>query len=421
MGKDVWIAAGLRTPFVRVDGGLAKRDAIGLGVPVLRAMAERVRGRIDSAAWGAVIPSLFYSNLARETWLEAKLDPTVPTSTVIMQCSTSMMGAFDVAGRIARGIGDLCLAGGAESMTHVQAGLTQSLSDWLRRVAQARHWKQRVQLLARLPTGDLGLRTQSIKNRSTGKSMGEHSEETAKEWAIPREEQDALALMSHQRAVAAQDRGFFGDLIVPVDGVDHDGFPRRDTSLAALTKLPPAFDRHSGLGTHTAGNSSPLTDGAAGVWVASEEGLKRLPSATPRVRLVDFELGAVDIQHEGLLMAPAYVIPRVLARNGLRYDDIELLEIHEAFSGQVLYQLAALESAAFLRDKAKIDANLGTVPRDRINPNGGSVALGHPFGATGARILSQAVKELAAMPAGARAIVSICADGGVGTVALLQT
>jgi acetyl-CoA C-acetyltransferase len=420
MTRDIWLAAGLRTPFTRVDGGLAKRDAIGLGVPVLRAMAEQVAGRIDSAIWGTVIPSLRYANIARETWLEAALDPTVPTSSVVMQCSTSMVAAFDLAGRIARGVGELGLAGGTESMTHVQVGLTQPLSDWLRRIGQAKNWKKRAELAAQLPGHDLSLHLQSIKNRATGKSMGEHSEETAQKWEIARSEQDLLAFQSHQRAVAAQDRGFFSDLIVGVDGVERDSFPRRDTSLEALARLAPVFDRESGRGTHTAGNSSPLTDGAAALWVASEVGLARLPSTTPRARLVDFELGAVDIRKEGLLMAPAYVIPRLLARNGLRYDDLQLLEIHEAFSGQVLYQLKALESPAFLREKVHVEADLGQVPRDRINPNGGSVALGHPFGATGARILSQAVKELAAMPAGARALVSICADGGVGTVALLQ-
>jgi acetyl-CoA C-acetyltransferase len=421
MNRDVWIAAGLRTPFTRVDGGLAGRDAIALGVPVLRAMAARATGRIDSAIWGTVIPSLRYSNIARETWLDAELDPTVPTSSVVMQCSTSMVAAFDLAGRIGRGIGDLGLAGGTESMTHVQVGLTQPLSDWLRKVSQARDWKKRAEIATQLPAHDVHLHLQSIKNRATGKSMGEHSEETAKEWGIAREEQDAYALESHMRAVAGQERGFFTDLIVPTDNIDHDAFPRKDTSLAALAKLRPAFE-HEGAsgGTHTAGNSSPLTDGAAAVWVASEKGLAQIPAATPRARLVDFELGAVDIRHEGLLMAPAYVIPRLLARNGLRYEGVQLWEIHEAFAGQVLYQLKALESTSFLREKAKVEADLGTVPRDRINPNGGSVALGHPFGATGARILSQAVKELAAMAKGTRAIVSICADGGVGTVALLE-
>ncbi|AKV03888.1 3-ketoacyl-CoA thiolase [Labilithrix luteola] len=420
MTKPIWLAAGVRTPFTKVDGGLAKRDAIALGVPVLQAMAEQVSGRIDAAAWGSVIPNLGYSNLARETWLEAKLDPTVPTFTVVMQCSTSMMAAFDLAGILGRGAFELALAGGAESMTHIQAGLTQPLSDWLRHLSQAKDWKQRAEVARDIPTHDIHLQLQSIKNRSTGKSMGEHSEETAKQWEIGRVDQDVQALESHQRAVAGQDRGFFKDLIVPVDGVDVDTFPRRNTSLEALGRLSPAFDRTSGHGTITAGNSSPLTDGAAAVWVATDVGLTRLPSSIPRARLVDFDFGAVDIQNEGLLMAPAYSIPRLLARNGLKYEDIALWEIHEAFSSQVLYQLKALDSAEFVKDKAKVDASLGTVPRERINPNGGSVALGHPFGATGARILSQAIKELSALPKGSRAIVSVCADGGVGTVALLE-
>jgi acetyl-CoA C-acetyltransferase len=318
------------------------------------------------------------------------------------------------------GGGDLAIAGGAESMTHVQVGLTQPLSDWMRRLSQAKDWKQRAEVATHIPRHDVRLEIQSIKNRSTGKSMGEHSEETAKAWGIRREDQDALALQSHQRAVAGQERGFFKDLIVPVDGVDHDAFPRRQTSLETLARLPLVFDRTSGKGTATAGNSTPLTDGAAAIWVATEAGLGRLPSSIPRAKLVDFEVAAVDIYNEGLLMAPAYGIPRLLARNGLRYADIALWEIHEAFTAQVLYQLKALDSLSFVKDKAKVYAELGTVPRDRINPNGGSVALGHPFGATGARILSQAVKELAAMPKGSRAIVSICADGGVGTMALLE-
>lgn len=421
MTKQVWLAAGVRTPFTRVDGGLKARDAIGLGVPVLQAMAGKlVSGKIDSAAWGSVIPSLEYANLARETWLDAKIDPTVPTSTVIMQCSTSMMAAFDQASILARGVGDLAIAGGAESMTHVQLGLTQPLSDWVRRVGQAKSFGQRARLVSELPFGSAKLHLQSIKNRSTGKSMGEHSEETAQQWSIGREEQDQLALQGHQRAVAAQERGFFDDLLISLDGVTKDAFPRKDSSLASLAKLRPVFDR-SAKGTATAGNSSPLTDGAGALWVATDAGLERIPSSTPRARLVDFQDAAVDIWTEGLLMAPVYAIPRLLARNGLTYEDIALWEIHEAFSGQVLYQLKALDDAEWVRTKARVDAPLGKVPRERLNPNGGSVALGHPFGATGARILSQAIKELAAMPSGSRAIVSICADGGVGTVALLQT
>jgi acetyl-CoA C-acetyltransferase len=185
--------------------------------------------------------------------------------------------------------------------------------------------------------------------------------------------------------------------------------------------LKPAFDRASGRGTITAGNASPLTDGAAAVWVADDEGLRRLPGNRPRAQLLDWEIAAVDIFHEGLLMAPAYAIPRLLARRGLTLDAIDLWEIHEAFAAQVLCNVAALESEDFLRDKVRIDLQLGRFPWDRLNPHGGSIAIGHPFGATGARILSQAVKELAAMGPGKRAVVSICADGGVGAVALLQS
>jgi acetyl-CoA C-acetyltransferase len=298
--------------------------------------------------------------------------------------------------------------------------LGQNLSVWLRRVFQARSTADRLRILRRVRPSDIRLYVPEVKNRVTGRSMGEHTEDMAKDWNISRQEEDELALESHQRAIAAQDRGFFTDLIAPLDGIDKDHFPRRDTSLEKLAKLKPVFDRTSGRGTLTAGNSSPLTDGAAAVWVATDEGLGRLPAQTPRVRLIDFEMGAVDIFHEGLLMAPATAIPRLLARHGLKYEDIALWELHEAFSAQVACHIKALQDKDYVRAKAGIENTFGRLPVERMNPNGGSVALGHPFAATGARILSQAVKELAAFPAGSRAIVSICADGGLGTVTLLQ-
>jgi len=383
-------------------------------------MAPLAVGQIDFAVWGAVVGNLVYANLAREVWLEAKLDPHVPTFTTIMQCSTSMVGVFEAAGILGSGGRSLALVGGVESMTRVQIGLGQNLSDWLRQVVQARSFSQRLSALRKLRPSDIRLFVPEVKNRVTGRSMGEHTEDMAKTWNISRYEQDELALKSHRDAVAAQDRGFFSDLIVPIDGITTDHFPRRDTSLDKLSKLKPVFDRKSGKGTLTAGNSSPLTDGAAAVWVATEEGLSRLPPQTPRVRLVDFEMAAVDIFTEGLLMAPVSAIPRILARRGLKFDDITLWEIHEAFSAQVLCHIKGLEDKDFVRKKAGVDHTFGVFPRNRMNPNGGSVALGHPFAATGARILSQAVKELAAMPKGSRSIVSICADGGLGTVALLE-
>src|SRR6202049_2047801 len=423
MPKDeraVWLAAGVRTPFVGVDGPFAHRDSLALSVPVVQAMTERASGSIDFAIWGSVVPNLAYANLAREVWLEAKLDPHVPTFTTIMQCSTSMVGVFQAAGMLGQGRAALALVGGVESMSRVQIGLGQNLSDWLRRIVQARTAAQRIGLLRKLRPSDIRLFVPEVKNRVTGRSMGEHTEDMAKAWNIGRQEQDELALQSHQMAVAAQDRGFFADLIIPVDGVAQDHFPRRDTSLEKLARLKPAFDRTSGRGTLTAGNSSPLTDGAAAMWVATDAGLSRLAGAAPRVRLLDFEMAAIDIFNEGLLMAPVTAIPRLLARRGLRFDDIALWEIHEAFSAQVLCQIKALEDQNFVREKAGVEHIFGSFPRDRMNPNGGSVPLGHPFAATGARILSQAVKELAALPHGSRAIVSICADGGLGTVALLE-
>jgi len=418
--QTIWLAAGVRTPFVGVDGPFAHRDSLALSVPVVQAMAERSSGPVDFGVWGAVIVNLAYANLAREVWLEARLDPHVPTFTTIMQCSTSMVGVFEAAGMLRRSRAALALVGGVESMSRVQIGLGQNLSDWLRRIAQARSVTQRMGLLRKLRPSDIRLFVPQVKNRVTGRSMGEHTEDMAKTWNIGRREQDELALQSHQRAVAAQDRGFFADLIIPVDGITQDHFPRRDTSMEKLAKLKPAFDRSSGRGTLTAGNSSPLTDGAAAIWVATDEGLSRLPGAAPRVRLLDFEMAAIDIFNEGLLMAPVTAIPRLLARRGLKYDDIALWEIHEAFSAQVLCHIKGLEDKNFVREKAGVEHTFGSFPRDRMNPNGGSVPLGHPFAATGARILSQAVKELAALPKNSRAIVSICADGGLGTVALLE-
>ena len=419
---NTWLVAGLRTPFARVDGGLRKLDALQLSVPVAKAMAAQLAptDRPDLMVWGAVAPNLGWSNIAREVVVQGGLDPSIPAFSTVLACSTSMAAVFEASGLLGRGI-DVALCGGVESMSRVQIGLKQGLSDFIRRFSQARTFGERVDRLGELRWKDVRLHVPAVKNRATGKSMGEHAEEMAKQWKIARTDQDRIALDSHQRAVQAMAGGFFDDLVLPVEGVARDGIPRADTSAAKLASLKPAFDRTSGQGTITAGNASPLTDGAAAIWVANDAGLARLPAARPRVRLVDREFAAVDVFHDGLLMAPAYAIPRLLARNGLALEAIDLWEIHEAFAAQVLCNIAAIEDEAFLREKVRIDARLGRFPRERLNPNGGSIAIGHPFGATGARILSQAVKELAAMGPGKRAVVSICADGGVGTVALLET
>lgn len=419
---DVWLASGVRTPFAKVDGPLGGLDAIELSVPVARHMMGLLNGgKPDFAVWGAVVPNLTWSNIAREVLMDAGVDATVPAFSTVMACSTSMMGAIEAAGMIDGDVRNLALVGGVDSLSRIQVGLGQSLSDWLRKFQQARSLGQKLDKLTDLHLRDVRLFIPAISNRTTGMSMGEHTEITAKEWQIGRAEQDEIALASHRTAVAAWERGFFNDLVIPVGDVTRDTIPRKDTSLEKLARLPPSFDRTSGKGTLTAGNSSPLTDGAAAIWVASTKGLSRLPTHTPRVKLVDWEIGSVDFRVEGLLMAPAFAIPRLLARHNLRYDDIHLWEIHEAFAAQVAFHLKALQDQAFLRDRAKAPRDFGAFPKDRLNPNGGSTALGHPFGATGARIISQAVKELDAMPKGQRAIVSICADGGQGSVLLLES
>ncbi|SEP50204.1 acetyl-CoA C-acetyltransferase [Rhodospirillales bacterium URHD0017] len=417
---DIWLAAGVRTPFAKVDGPLSAYDAIELSVPVARHMVDLLKGKPDFAVWGVVVPSLTFSNIAREVLMDAGIDATIPAFSTVMACSTSMVAAIEAAGMIDGDACNLALVGGVDSLSRVQVGLGQRLSDWLRKFQQARSLGQKLDHITHVQLKDIRLYIPAIANRTTGLSMGEHTELTAQEWQIGRQEQDEIALASHQHAVAGWDRGFFDDLVLPMGDVKRDTIPRNDTSLEKLARLPPTFDRTSGKGSLTAGNSSPLTDGAAAIWVASSRGLERLPSSTPRVKLVDWEIGSVDFRIDGLLMAPAFAIPRLLARHGLAYGDIHLWEIHEAFAAQVAFHLKALQDPVFLRDKANVPKDFGAFPKERLNPNGGSTALGHPFGATGARIISQAVKELAAMPKGSRAIVSICADGGQGSVLLLE-
>jgi len=412
----VFVATGLRTPFGRGGGALAGYDAIGLSVPVVQAMANRAEP--DLIVWGSVIPNLGWSNIAREVWLDAKLNPFVPAFSVALACSTSMTAAFAAAGMLGGGV-DLAMVGGAEVMSRPPIALTTKASKRLTDLFGHDPAAALVALRALEPQ-DYVLPVKGWANRITGRTMGDHMEETAKQWHISREAQDAWALKSHQRAVAGWNSGFFDDLVIKLPELERDANPRADTSAEKLAALKPAFDKTSGEGTLTAGNSSPITDGAAGCWIANEAGIARLPANTPYLRLVDYEIAAVDHHTEGLLMAPSYAIPCLLARHRLRFDDIDLWEIHEAFAAQVLANVAAIERDDWIRSKAGVDADFGTFTWDRVNPNGGSVAIGHPFGATGARDLSQTVKELWSRPVGSRAIVSVCADGGQGTVALLE-
>ena len=411
---DIFLVPGVRTPFVKGGGPFAQYDALAISAPVAKAMAARARP--DFVVWGEVIPEATVSNIARELIFEARLDPTIPAFSTVLACSTSFMGMVEASGMIGRGGLHLALVGGAETMSHVPIALKKPVADKL--VATfPRDPAGAAAMLTQLTAADFDLPLNAWANRVSGKSQGQHTEDTAKRFAISREEQDKWALRSHQRAIAGQDAGFFDDLIIPFGGVDKDTLPRRDTSLERLATLRTAYDP---AGTITAGNASPVTDGAASLWVGDAEGLSRL-GATPSVKLVDFEIAAIDFRlDEGMLMAPGRAIPRLLARHGLTFNDIALWEIHEAFAAQVLANIKAASDPVYRRERAKVDADLGEFPWDRVNPHGGTLALGHPFAATGARILSQATKELAAMPSGSRAMVSLCADGGQGTVALLE-
>ena len=413
---DVFLVPGVRTPFVKAGTVFAKHNALALSVPVAQAMAAKARP--DLVIWGQVIPDATVTNIARELIFEAKLSPETPAFSTVMACSTSFVGTIQASGVVGHGNVHLALVGGVETMSHVPLALKPQFADsvigqFLKNPAGA------LETLAGVKPDDFDLPIHGWANRQSGRSMGEHTEDTAKLYAIPRADQDRRALLSHQAAIAGQDQGFFKDLVVTFDGIDHDTIPRRDTSLEKLSALPPVFDHTSGKGTLTAGNSSPNTDGAGAIWVADAEGLKRL-DATPTVRLADWEIAAMDFHVEGILMAPARAIPRLLARNRLRFADVQLWNIHEAFAAQVLANIKAASDPAYRREKAGVDFDLGEFPWDRVNPHGGSLAIGHPFAATGARILSQAAKELESMPRGSRAVASVCADGGHGTVALLE-
>jgi acetyl-CoA C-acetyltransferase len=420
---NIYVCAGPRTPFARIDGPLAHLDAVGVSVPVVRQAVTALRDGAapDLIVWGSVIPSLTVSHVAREVWLDTELEPHVPALTVVQQCATSLAAATHAAGQIKAGRIDLAVCGGSESMSQVQTGLTHGMSQVVRRVAQSKGTGAFLTALGQLRLRHLKLSAPRVKERTTGLSMGDHAEITAKAWSIDRDSQDRFALASHKNAVAAWESGFFDDLVFVSDqfpDLERDAIPRTDTSLDKLGKLAPVFDRTSGRGTLTAGNSSPLTDGAAACWVTTEDGLERFNDVPYRARLIDWEVAAVDIDADGLLMAPTIAVPRLLQRHGLAYGDVDLWEIHEAFAAQVLCTIAALNDRGWVRERAGVEAELGTVPETRINPNGGSVALGHPFGATGARILSQTVKQLS--QTGGKAVVSICAAGGMGHVALLE-
>jgi acetyl-CoA C-acetyltransferase len=411
----IFISPGLRTPFVKAGAEFAKYSALQLSAPLVSTQAANARP--DVLVWGQVIPNPRTSNLARELIFEAGIDPSIPAFSTVLACATGFMAAIEAAGMIGRSGFHLALAGGVETMSHVPIALRTGKADEVI-ATLTKDPTQAARMLSSLDATSFDLPVHGWANAQSKRSQGEHTEDTVRYFGVSREDQDRLALQSHQAAIDGLDAGFFEDLIHPFGGISDDTIPRRDTSLEQLARLRPAFAPD---GTLTAGNSSPVTDGAASVWVGDDEGMRRL-GVEPAVKLVDWELAAMDFRDHpgGILMSPARAIPRLLARHRLRFGDVKSWNVHEAFAAQVLANLRAASDHDYRREEAGVDADLGEFPWQRLNPHGGSLALGHPFAATGARILSQAAKEMAAMSSGTPGIVSLCADGGQGAVALLE-
>lgn len=417
--RPVVIVGGTRTPFCKAQTAFQELSILDLLGGCLGAMVDQfsLKGEtMGDVALGTVFYHPSNWNLAREAVLRSGLSLETPGLGVQRACATSLDAVISVAHKIASGRMECAIAGGAESMSNVAVYYHPNLSRRLVKTIQSKNLKDRINAWKGLKLSDLKPMSPPATEPSTGKTMGDHCEMMAKEWNISREEQDALALQSHQNGAAAYKRGFYKDLVVSFEGVQWDNNLREDSSLEKLKKLKPAFDRKAG--TLTAGNSSPLTDGAACVLLASEEWAKQrgLPILA---YFTEYETSAVDFRNEGLLMAPAYAVPKMLKRMGSDLGSFDFYEIHEAFSAQVLCTLKAWEDEKFCKEKLKLEKAMGAIDRSKLNVVGGSVALGHPFGATGARIVGTAAKLLNEKGSG-KALLSICAGGGMGTVAVLE-
>src|SRR4051794_37803253 len=376
--------------------------------------------RLGEVVAGAVLKHSRDFNLTREVVLGSQLDPRTPAYDVQQACGTGLEAAILVANKIALGQIEAGIAGGVDTTSDAPLQLNEEMRRTLLELNRARSLTARLRAAAKLrPLQPFRPEIPRNSEPRTGLSMGEHAAITARQWGIERRAQDELALASHQRLAAAYDRGFFDDLVTPYLGLTRDQNLRPDTTVEKLGSLKPAFGRCEDA-TMTAGNSSPLTDGASTVLLASEEWAAEhhLPV---QAWLVDCEVAAVDFVHgdEGLLMAPAYAVPRMLARQGLALGDFDYYEIHEAFASQVLATLAAWESPEFGKQRLGLDVPLGPIDRDKLNVNGSSLAAGHPFAATGGRIVATLAKLLADRGSG-RGLISICAAGGQGVVAILE-
>jgi acetyl-CoA acyltransferase len=420
----VAVIAGCRTPFARSGTALKDLSAIDLGKACVRELLER--SEVDPAAIGAVVmgqvvPSVQAPNLAREVGLGVGLPKEVPAHTVNRACASASQAIADVAAEILLGNLDAGIAGGAESLSNVPIPLSRKLARTLMETQRARSWGARLTALGALRPRDLVPDWPAVAEPSTGLTMGQSAEKMAKENGITREEQDRIALASHRNGWAATEDGRLPletcAVFVPprYEAVTGDNLLRRDSSLDALAALPPVFDKRNG--SVTAGNSSALTDGAAAVLLMSED-KARAEGRQPLAYIRSWAVAAVDPGGQ-LLMGPALAVPKALERAGVELEQVDLVEMHEAFAAQVASNIQALESETWARETLGRSRPVGHVDRARLNVCGGSIALGHPFGATGARLVTTLANEMARRGAHL-GLVSVCAQGGMGFAMVLE-
>jgi acetyl-CoA C-acetyltransferase len=415
------IIGGNRIPFARSNGAYGSASNQDMLTATLDGLVARfsLQGeRVGEVVAGAVLKHSRDFNLTRETVLGSELDHTTSAYDTQQACDTGLEAAILVANKIALGQIESGIAGGVDTASDAPIELNDDLRTLLIEMRTA-SMAERARLLTRLRPGHIVPEIPRNAEPRTGLSMGEHCAITTREWGVTREEQDELAVASHQKLAAAYDRGFFDDLMTPYLGLERDQNLRPDSTPEKLAKLKPVFGDGDDA-TMTPGNSTPLTDGASVVLLASEEWAQER-SLPVLARLTHCETAAVDYVNggDGLLTAPNYAVPRLLSRAGLKLQDFDFYEIHEAFAAQVLATLKAWEDPDFCRERLGLDEPLGPIDRAKLNVNGGSLAVGHPFAATGGRIVSTMAKLLAGKGSG-RGLISICAAGGQGVVAILE-
>ncbi len=419
--RRVAIIGGNRIPFARSNGAYFSASNSDMFTAALNGLVERfnLQGqRLGEVVAGAVLKHSRDFNMTRECVLNTALAPETPAFDLQQACGTGLQAAFLVANKIALGQIEVGVAGGVDTTSDAPIAFGDGLRKALLELNIAKTAKDRFKALAKINIKDLMDAPKNGEPR-TGLSMGDHQALTTLEWGISREAQDELAASSHQKMAAAYEEGFFDDLITPFLGLERDNNLRADSTVEKLAKLRPAFGKGDAR-TMTAGNSTPLTDGASCVLLASEEWAKANGHEV-LAYLTFTETAAVDFvnKKEGLLMAPAYAVPRMLERAGLKLQDFDYYEIHEAFASQVLSTLKAWEDPKFCKDRLGLEAPLGSIDRSKLNVKGSSLAAGHPFAATGGRIIATAAK-LINQKGSVRVLVSICAAGGQGVTAIIE-